>query len=108
LDGDEPVELADDFLAIPTPGHTAGHCVLLYRNRFLFTGDHLWWNREHERLGASHDYCWHSWPQQIASLQRLEQFSFEWILPGHGQRVQLPADKMHAALGELVQRLGVG
>ena len=108
LDGDDPVELADDFLAIPTPGHTAGHCVLLYRRRFLFTGDHLWWNREHERLGASHDYCWHSWPQQIASLRRLERFGFEWVLPGHGQRIHLPEPQMHAALRELVERLRVG
>ena len=50
LDGFEPRELAPGFLAIPTPGHTAGHCVLLYQGRFLFTGDHLWWDRDDQRL----------------------------------------------------------
>jgi ferredoxin len=38
LEGTEPIVLAPEFLAIPTPGHTIGHTVLLYRNRFLFTG----------------------------------------------------------------------
>src|SRR5262249_54438252 len=70
LEGTEPVELAPDFLAIPTPGHTAGHCVLLYRDRYLFTGDHLWWDRDSQRLGASRDYCWDSWPDQIRSMAR--------------------------------------
>src|SRR5437773_3855093 len=41
LDGEEPVELDQDLLAIPVPGHTRGHVVLLYRNKYLFTGDHL-------------------------------------------------------------------
>ena len=44
LSGDEPVRLDDDLLAIPTPGHTRGHAVLLYREKFLFTGDHLAWS----------------------------------------------------------------
>ena len=64
LDGEGPWELAPGFLAIPTPGHTAGHCVLLYRERFLFTGDHLAWDRDARQLSASEDYCWYSWPQQ--------------------------------------------
>ncbi len=108
LNGEKPVELAEGFLAIPTPGHTVGHCVLLYRNRFLFTGDHLWWNRDGQRLGASHDYCWHSWSQQIDSLERLQRFSFEWVLPGHGQRVQLPEPQMREALRQLVERARIG
>ena len=40
LDGNDPVALDKDFLAIPVPGHTRGHIVILYRNKFLFTGDH--------------------------------------------------------------------
>lgn len=36
LAGRGPWELAAEFLAIPTPGHTEGHCVLLFRERFLF------------------------------------------------------------------------
>ena len=48
VDGDDPIELASGLRAIVTSGHTAGHMCLLFDNRYLFTGDHLWWNREHE------------------------------------------------------------
>ena len=34
------------FELIPVPGHTAGSMALLYNRRFLFTGDHLWWDPE--------------------------------------------------------------
>ncbi len=94
LDGADPVGLAPEFVAIPTPGHTKGHCVLLFRERFLFTGDHLAWDRHAERLVASRDYCWYDWHQQTASMGRLAPFAFEWVLPGHGQRVHLPREVM--------------
>jgi glyoxylase-like metal-dependent hydrolase (beta-lactamase superfamily II) len=105
LDGFEPVELGPGIVSIPTPGHTAGHCCLLIDNRFLFTGDHLFWNRDLARLGASHDYCWHSWPEQVESMARLAEFRFDWVLPGHGQRVKLAFDEMHAKMIELITRL---
>jgi glyoxylase-like metal-dependent hydrolase (beta-lactamase superfamily II)/ferredoxin len=105
LEGDEPTPLGPDFLAIPTPGHTRGHCVLLFRRRFLFTGDHLDWDRHRQRLDASHDYCWWSWPRQIDSIRRLMDFAFEWVLPGHGQRVKLPREEMRRQLEELVARM---
>src|SRR5262245_59693396 len=90
LDDPGPWELAPDFLAIPTPGHTEGHCVLLFRNRFLFTGDHLDWDRDEQHLAASKDYNWYSWSHQAESMARLAEHRFEWVLPGHGQRVHLP------------------
>ncbi|HEX4129008.1 MAG TPA: MBL fold metallo-hydrolase [Pirellulales bacterium] len=105
FDGPEPIELAPGFAAIPTPGHTAGHTCLLVENRWLFTGDHLDFDRDRQRLYASYDYCWHSWPQQIESIEKLAEFDFEWVLPGHGQRVQLPADEMKRQLHELAGRM---
>src|SRR5262245_49183817 len=105
FDGDQPIELAPGFVAIPTPGHTAGHCVLLFRDRFLFTGDHLYFNRHRQRLSAFRNYCWWSWPDQVESMQRLAQFRFEWVLPGHGQRVHLPETQMREQLIELVTRM---
>jgi glyoxylase-like metal-dependent hydrolase (beta-lactamase superfamily II) len=105
IDGGAPVELAPDFLCIPTPGHTRGHCVLLYRQRFLFTGDHLDWDRDEHALFASRAYCWDSWTEQTQSMAMLQNFSFEWVLPGHGQRVQLPVDLMHEQLTKLVERM---
>jgi glyoxylase-like metal-dependent hydrolase (beta-lactamase superfamily II)/ferredoxin len=85
IEGDEPVALAEDLLLIPTPGHTPGSTCLLYRNAFLFTGDHLWWNAERGMLSASRTYNWHSWPAQLRSLERLLDFDFRWVLPGHGR-----------------------
>ncbi|HSS44040.1 MAG TPA: MBL fold metallo-hydrolase [Thermoanaerobaculia bacterium] len=82
--GEKPVPLAEDLLAIPTPGHTRGHMVLLYRAKFLFTGDHLAWSRSGKRLTAFRDACWYSWTEQARSMDRLLDFSFEWVLPGHG------------------------
>ena len=83
-DGNEPVRLAPDLLFIPTPGHTAGSACLLYRDKFLFSGDHLWWNPRRGMLSASRTYCWHHWPTQLRSLERLLAFDFTWVLPGHG------------------------
>jgi glyoxylase-like metal-dependent hydrolase (beta-lactamase superfamily II)/ferredoxin len=105
LEGDELIELSPGFIAIPTPGHTAGHCVLLFEQRFLFTGDHLSFNRHTRRLSASRDYCWDSWARQTDSMQRLAQYRFEWVLPGHGQRVHLPENEMRNQLIELVGRM---
>jgi glyoxylase-like metal-dependent hydrolase (beta-lactamase superfamily II)/ferredoxin len=101
LDGEGPWVLAPGFLAIPTPGHTQGHCVLLFQDRFLFTGDHLAWDRDARRLAASEDYCWYSWPQQAESMERLAAYRFEWVLPGHGRRVRLPAAEMQHHLKRL-------
>ncbi len=84
LAGDEPVRLDDELLAIPTPGHTRGHAVLLYREKFLFTGDHLAWSSRRGGLTAFRDACWYSWPDQIRSMERLLDYRFEWVLPGHG------------------------
>src|SRR5207237_7706778 len=39
LEGTGPWQLAPGFLAIATPGHTSGYCVLLHQERFLFTAD---------------------------------------------------------------------
>ncbi len=102
LDGEGPWELAPGFLAIATPGHTKGHCVLLVQERFLFTGDHLDWDRDAQQLAASEDYCWYSWPLQAESMAHLADYRFEWILPGHGQRVHLPADEMRRQVRRLV------
>ncbi len=99
------VFLGGEATAVPTPGHTEGHCVLLFRDRFLFTGDHLAWDRHERRLKAYYDYCWYSWPRQIESMARLCSLPFEWILPGHGQRIHLPPEEMRRQMKGLVDRM---
>jgi glyoxylase-like metal-dependent hydrolase (beta-lactamase superfamily II) len=105
VEGDAPIPLAGDLLLIPTPGHTAGSVCLLYQD-FLFTGDHLWWNPDKGRLSASRTYNWHSWEQQLDSLERLLAFDFTWVLPGHGSihKAQNPAT-MKAELKAAIQIL---
>lgn len=102
--GDEPVPLGDGLLAIPTPGHTAGSWCLLAGDT-LFTGDHLWWDREAGRLDASRAYCWHSWDEQLASLDRLRGHAIGQVLPGHGDPIRLPPQEMRAQLDALLARL---
>jgi glyoxylase-like metal-dependent hydrolase (beta-lactamase superfamily II)/ferredoxin len=104
IDGSDPITLAPGFIAIPTPGHTRGHCVLLH-DQFLFTGDHLNWSRENQHLSAPRSKCWYSWSQQTASMAALRTWDFEWVLPGHGQRVRLSKNEMHRHLNELVERM---
>jgi glyoxylase-like metal-dependent hydrolase (beta-lactamase superfamily II)/ferredoxin len=86
LSGTEVVELTPDILIIPQPGHTKGHTVLLYKNKFLFTGDNLAWSPYLKHLYAFNRFCWYSWSEQIKSMEKLAQYSFEWVLPGHGRR----------------------
>jgi glyoxylase-like metal-dependent hydrolase (beta-lactamase superfamily II)/ferredoxin len=101
-EGLEPVEIVPGLLMIPTPGHTKGHAVYLWRERFLFTGDHLAWNERTGRLYAFRNACWYSWGEQIESMQRLLDYRFEWVLPGHGRPMRLPAGEMHDALADCV------
>ncbi len=104
--GGEPLALASDLLLIPVPGHTRGSAALMYRERVLFTGDHLWGADDGSGLNASRSVCWHSWPEQLASLERLLDFSFTSVLPGHGRRFQAQSPAaMRDALAELLERL---
>ncbi len=103
LAGADPIRLDHDLLAIPVPGHTRGSAALLYRDTYLFTGDHLWGDEDTGRLGMSRSVCWYSWREQVASLRRLLDHRFEWVLPGHGRRFRAPsAQAMHAAIEALV------
>mgnify|MGYP005848508651 CR=1 FL=1 len=103
LSGQEPVAIAPNLLVIPVPGHTRGHTVLLYENRFLFTGDHLAWSDELQHLIAFRRACWYSWSEQIQSMQRLTQYAFEWVLPGHGRRHHADIATMQQQLAQCIE-----
>jgi glyoxylase-like metal-dependent hydrolase (beta-lactamase superfamily II)/ferredoxin len=93
--GEEPVQLDDDLLVIPVPGHTRGHVVYLYNNKFLFTGDHLAWSPARQTLTAFRSVAWYSWPEQTRSMEKLLSYQFEWVLPGHGDIHHDSATNMH-------------
>ena len=88
LEGQEPLELAPQIKLLPTPGHTPGSLCLLLgdQRRVLFSGDHVWWNRDQSVLVCSERYCWWDFNVQIRSLQRLQPLDVAWLLPGHGHR----------------------
>jgi glyoxylase-like metal-dependent hydrolase (beta-lactamase superfamily II)/ferredoxin len=100
--GTEPFQLDDDLLVIPVPGHTRGHVVYLYRNKFLFTGDHLAWSPARETLTAFRSVAWYSWTKQTESMQKLLSYEFEWVLPGHGDIQHADAQTMHHHLERCV------
>jgi glyoxylase-like metal-dependent hydrolase (beta-lactamase superfamily II)/ferredoxin len=101
--GTEPVALADDLVAIPVPGHTPGSACLLWKNEFLFSGDHLAWSARIGELYAFRDACWMDWSVQVASMKRLAAFDFEWVLPGHGRRAHFPREEMRRRMKACVE-----
>jgi len=103
LEGEEPVSLGPELVVIPVPGHTRGHVVLLYKNKFLFTGDHLAWSEHRRGLIEFRDVAWYSWPEQTKSMKRLLDFRFEWVLPGHGRRAHQTQDTMHRSLIDCIE-----
>lgn len=105
VEGNDVQEFGENFKIIPVPGHTKGHMVLLYKNKFLFTGDHLAFDPEQGQVYAFRNHCWHSWTEQTVSMERLSEFQFEWILAGHGDRVKLPASQMKNQMQRLVERM---
>ena len=102
IHGSEPIQLDKDLLAIPTPGHTRGHVVYLYRNKFLFTGDHLAWSPERKMLRAFRSVTWYSWAEQTRSMEKLLSYEFEWVLPGHGDIYHTDVRNMHQQLDRCV------
>jgi glyoxylase-like metal-dependent hydrolase (beta-lactamase superfamily II)/ferredoxin len=95
LEGMDAIEFTPELVIIPVPGHTNGHTVLLYKNKFLFSGDHLAFRRQLGHLGAFRDACWYSWSEQLKSMKALANYDFEWVLPGHGRRYHADVATMH-------------
>lgn len=81
-------DAADELVMIHTPGHTEGHTVLNYKRKFLFSGDHLAYSARMNQLYAFRKHCWYSWDKQIESVEKLIEYYWEWLLPGHGRRLK--------------------
>jgi glyoxylase-like metal-dependent hydrolase (beta-lactamase superfamily II)/ferredoxin len=103
--GRDAIQLRADTMALPTPGHTEGHVVFLHRGAVLFTGDTLAWNPHRRDLSTDRLFCWFSWPEQLASLERLADHRFTTLFPSHGAvSPTLPAEEMRERLLALVAR----
>lgn len=103
IEGEKAVRLDDELTVIPVPGHTRGSQVLLYKNKFLFTGDHLAWSPNRGSLIAFRGVCWYSWPEQTRSMERLLDYDFQWVLPGHGRIAHLSKHEMKKHLIDCIE-----
>lgn len=107
IEGENQLILADDLMAIPTPGHTRGSMCLLHKQT-LFSGDHLAGAQpgQQAELLSFRDACWYSWAEVKRSNQRLLDYDFRRVLPGHGYRFEVAdADAARAALQRLIGRM---
>jgi glyoxylase-like metal-dependent hydrolase (beta-lactamase superfamily II)/ferredoxin len=102
LQGKETFSLAKDVLIIPVPGHTKGSTVLLFKNKYLFTGDHLAYSRKNKHLIAFKNHCWYDFKEQIQSMEKLLQFEFQYILPGHGAPFHCSPSQMKKELKKCI------
>lgn len=103
VEGEEAFKLDDELTVIPVAGHTRGSQVLLYKNKFLFTGDHLAWSPRRNSLTAFRSVAWYSWKEQTRSMQKLLEYDFEWVLPGHGRIAQRPKQEMREHLIDCIE-----
>jgi len=101
----ESYEYQPDFFLIPTPGHTEGHMMMLYKNKYLFSGDSLYYDRKESRVEIWNPlWTWYSYEEQTMSMEKLLGKSFEWLLPAHGQRVHLAPEEMKTQLQDAIDR----
>jgi glyoxylase-like metal-dependent hydrolase (beta-lactamase superfamily II)/ferredoxin len=102
---DGEIRLAPDLLLIPVPGHTRGSISLLCGDA-LFSGDHVWATDDQQGLECGRDVCWYSWPEQRRSIEKLAEYPFTWVLPGHGRRFRAAsAAAMRAELQRLARAM---
>ncbi|HJU22769.1 MAG TPA: MBL fold metallo-hydrolase [Casimicrobiaceae bacterium] len=106
LEGESSHTMEPGVVAIPVPGHTRGSVVYLLDEHVLFAGDSLAWSMRDQDLVAFRDACWYSWTALTASLRKLADYRFEWLLPGHGWPIHLPAEEMTTRLRALVEGMG--
>ncbi len=72
---------------------------------YCFSGDSLYWSRTDGDIAVAESVTWYSITELAASLARTTpRVRFEWLLPGHGDRKQLPADEFARRMHGLATR----
>lgn len=105
VDGGDPVTIRDDVVLVPLPGHTRGSVAFVLDERFLFSGDSLYWDRRRQDLAVHRRLTWYSFDVQLDSLERLAaEHRFSSVLAGHGDRRETTVEDMHDRLVRLVAR----
>ena len=87
-----------------TPGHTEGHLVLLWQDKYLFTGDHYAWDPPLNHFGSFREHCWYSWDIQIESVRKMAAFKHViWVFPGHGKWGEVPEGQFPHIISQSVK-----
>ena len=109
LTGSEPVSVAPGVVAVPAPGHTAGHVVFHADDSRLFTGDALHWNHRRGELDVFGEQTFQSWDILADTMDRLAGLPVEWVFAGHGSWHNVGAGtfaRQMAQLGPAMRALG--
>lgn len=103
FEGDKDIQLTPDLLVIPVPGHTKGSVCFLYQEKYLFTGDHLAFSTKLDHLYAFKGACWYDFKIQIKSMEKLLNYDFEYVLPGHDAPYQGSREQMKMSLKKCIE-----
>ncbi|WP_194894528.1 4Fe-4S domain-containing protein [Catenulispora pinisilvae] len=104
LRGTEPTPIADGVIAHPLPGHTLGSVLYVADDTYCFSGDSMYWSRSLADLAVAESVTWYSITELAASLARTApRLRFAWILPGHGDRKQLPPEEFARRVQDLAE-----
>ncbi|MGY1439310.1 MBL fold metallo-hydrolase [Streptomyces reniochalinae] len=105
LRGTDPVDVAEGVRVFPLPGHTRGSVLYVADERYCFSGDSFYWARTLQDIEVAQSVTWYSIEELATSLARtVDALRFEWLLPGHGGRKQLPASEMARRMERLADR----
>ena len=103
MKGEDAFQIDDDIVVIPVPGHTKGSVCYLYKNKYLFTGDHLAFSKDLNHLYAFKTACWYDFDIQIQSMKKLLAYDFEYVLPGHGRPIKMSKEEMKESLIKCIE-----
>lgn len=112
--GEATAEVAPGVTALHVPGHTRGSILFAVDDRYLFTGDTIYWSRHLDDVSVFPSATWYSWDALVGSMDRLAgmvaagDLVFEWVLAGHGGRGRAPAGEMAGRLEAMVERMRAG
>ena len=87
-----------EIMSIHTPGHASNHFCYLY-DGYLFTGDHIM--QGSTVVIAPPDG---NMTQYLDSLELINDYSVEIILPGHGEPIDNPYDEIDATIKHRLKR----
>ena len=96
-----PTLVSAGVIALAASGHTKGHLVFHIDDRWLFTGNTLYWNHRRDVLDVWPGATWYRWDVLVETMDILAQLRVEWVFPGHGMWHQVGAAAYASQMNEL-------